>query len=110
MEDTWEGRHALLSYTALVATQAQPLVSLATHLYVDTLWSEDDSRLAALDCQYTMCSCWWHVDYCGCEVAMWTQNRVMVHECTHSSCMNSSNLSSLGVLLNTQLCLPHLHG
>ena len=30
MEDTWEGRHALLSYTALVATQAQPLVSLAT--------------------------------------------------------------------------------
>ena len=48
MEDTWEGRHALLSYTALVATQAQPLVSLATHLYVDTLWSEDDNRLAAL--------------------------------------------------------------
>ena len=55
MEDTWEGRHALLSYTALVATQAQPLVPLATHLYVDTLWSEDDNRLAALACQYTMC-------------------------------------------------------
>jgi len=48
MEDTWEGRHAPLSYTALVATQAQPLVFLATHLYVDTLWSEDDNRLAAL--------------------------------------------------------------
>ena len=99
MEDTWEGRHALLSYTALVAAQAQPLVPLATHLYVDTLWSEDDSRLAALARQYTMCSCWWHVDYCGCEVAigcevaMWTQIIVHVPTAIFTSGMPSMYLS-----------------
>ena len=48
MEDTLEGRHVLLFYTALVATQAQPLVSLDTHLYVDKLWSEHGNRLVAL--------------------------------------------------------------
>ena len=45
-------------------------------------------------CRYTM-----HTAY---------RQRDMVHECTYSLCLKSSNLSSLGVLLNTQLCLSHL--
>ena len=72
MEDTWEGRHALLSYTALVATQAQPLVSLATRT-----------------CMWTHCGQKMITDWLPCSTRNKLHACMYTTICVHYQCINS---------------------